>query len=133
MPQEFLNKGMDSKNQFVIFCLCLAVGFVGGLLYEFFGFIRLLFKCNTGKNKFIGITLDISFFLSFAFICVLVAYLFRFPEFRVYMSVGYGVGGVIYLKTLHRMVAFFGKVCYNMLTKVIKKTKNSRKTREEHI
>lgn len=124
---------MDSKNQFVIFCLCLAVGFVGGLLYELFGFIRLLFKCNSGKNKVIGITLDISFFLSFAVICVLISYLFGFPDFRVYMTVGYALGGVIYLKTLHRMVAFLGKVCYNMLTKVIKKAKNSRKTREENI
>ena len=80
------------------------------------------------KNKVIGITLDISFFLSFAVICVLISYLFGFPDFRVYTWIGYALGGILYLKILHRIVAFFENVCYNKVTQWVKKAKNREKT-----
>lgn len=119
---------MDTGNQFAVFGLCVGVGFVGGVFYEGFAFLRFLLGCPRGKNKMLGATLDIVFFLLFACVCVFVAYAFKFPDFRAYTWLGYAIGGILYLKTLHEIVAFFQKVCYNSITKLIKKAKNREKT-----
>ena len=119
---------MDTGNQFAVFGLCVGVGFVGGVLYEAFAFLRFLLGCPRRKNKVLGGALDIAFFLLFACVCVWAAYVFQFPDFRVYMWLGYALGGILYLKTLHEIVAFFEKVCYNSVTKLIKKAKKREKT-----
>ena len=119
---------MDTSNQFSVFGLCIAVGFVGGVLYEAFAFLGFLLGCPRGKNKILGAVLDVGFFLAFACLCVFAAYLFQFPNFRVYMWLGYALGGILYLKTLHEIVAFFENVCYNNVTKLVKKAKKREKT-----
>ena len=119
---------MDTGNQFAVFGLCVGVGFLGGVLYEAFALVRFLLGCPRGKNKILGGALDIAFFLSFAVVCVWASYAFRFPDFRAYTWLGYALGGILYLKTLHEIVAFFEKVCYNSITKLIKKAKNREKT-----
>lgn len=124
---------MDTKGQFSVFCICIAVGFVGGLLYEAFGVIRWIFGCSRGKNKTLCIALDILFFLSFAILSVFAAYNFRFPAFRVYMWLGNAVGFLLYLKILHRIVAFFENMCYNKVIKLIKKAKNREKTLQKEV
>ena len=119
---------MDTSNQFAVFGICVGVGFLGGVLFEVFAFLRLLLFCPRGKNKALGGALDVMSFLLFAVVCVFVAYLFHFPEFRVYMWIGYALGGILYLKTLHEIVAFFESVCYNGITKLVKKAKKREKT-----
>ncbi len=121
---------MDSKNQFTYFCLCIAVGFIGGVLYEPFSAFRKLFQCHKGKNKGVGIGLDIGFCISFALLSIYLSFLLKFPDFRGYMVVGYGIGMAIYLKILHYIVAFFEKVCYNMIKKRIKERKTTLKEEE---
>lgn len=118
---------MDGKGQLSVFCICLAVGFVGGLLYEVFVFLRGAFGCGRGKNKILGILLDGAFFVCFALLCICAAYRFRFPDLRFYMWLGYGIGWIIYLKTLRRMVAFLQKVCYNKTVRMVKKVKTKKK------
>ena len=118
---------MDTGNQFAVFGICVGVGFIGGVLYEAFAFLRFLLGCPRGKNKILGGALDIAFFVAFALVCVWATYVFNFPDFRVYMWLGYILGGILYLKTLHEIVAFFEKVCYNSITKLIKKAKNREK------
>lgn len=95
---------MDTKNQFTVFCICIAVGLLGGILYEPFAFLRMIFGCPRGKSRPVGIALDIAFFAAFTVCTVFVGYLFRFPDFRVYMWIGYALGGIIYLKSLHRKI-----------------------------
>lgn len=118
---------MDGKGQFGVFCLCIAVGFVGGLFYEFFVLLRALFRCGRGKNKLVGVLLDVAFFVCFAGLCIYAAYRFRLPNLRFYMWIGYGLGWIIYLKTLRRIVALLQKVCYNKAIKVAKKVKTKKK------
>ena len=118
---------MDSKGQFGIFCLCIAVGFVGGILYEFFVLLRAIFGCGRGKNKALGVVLDMAFFVVGAGLCTYCAYRFRFPDLRAYMWIGYAVGYIIYLKTLRRILAFLQKVCYNKAIEVVKKAKMKKK------
>ncbi len=60
----------------------------------------------------------------------------RFPSIRVYMWLGFAVGGAIYAKTLRRIVAFFQKKCYNMLRRIVSKAKRKKKlskVREEKV
>ena len=124
---------MDSKHQFTIFCLCVAVGVIGGVLYEIFSLFRDLFNCSKGKNKCVGIVIDSLFGVCFAGLSITAAFWWRFPVFRVYMWIGYALGGIIYLKTLHRMVAFFKKVCYNMFNRLVKRAKKARKNSQKEV
>jgi len=119
--------------QFIIFLQCVLVGFVGGILYEIPSLFRWIFRCNRGKNAAIGAILDALFWIGFTIWCIFAAFLFHFPDFRVYMIVGYGIGLIIYLKILHRIVAFFKKVCYNGLTKMVKKAKNKKKLSKKEV
>ena len=119
---------MDSKNQFTVFCLCIGVGFFGGLLYELFAIPRLFLKEEKKWGRILGMVLDIQYFISFAAFCVSMAYWLRFPDFRTYMWLGYLGGGIIYSKTLRRILAFLEKVCYNNLTKGIATLKTRKKT-----
>ena len=116
---------MDSKNQLLYFSLCICIGFCGGIIYEFFVFFRFLFK--GWKYKIIGALTDIAFFLTFAVLCAKLSYLLNFPTLRGYMWIGYALGGVLYSKTLRRMVAFLEKVCYNDLAKRLKRQKSKKK------
>ena len=118
---------MDSKGQLGVFCLCVAIGFVGGVLYEIFILFRAVFRCDKGKKKGVGIALDMAFFVAFGVLCIYAGYQFYFPNLRFYMWIGYAVGYIIYLKTLRRILAFLEKVCYNKASKVAKKVKTKKK------
>ena len=122
---------MDTQNQLAVFALSLAVGFVGGMVYEPFAFLRLLFGCHNGKNAKIGAVIDLLFWLSFALVSIACAFYLRFPSFRLYMWIGYAVGGIIYLKSLRRIVAFFENLCYNKVVSWIKKTRAQGKVRKK--
>jgi hypothetical protein len=114
---------MDSKNQFTVFCFCLAIGFLGGVIYEVFAFFRWIFGCERGKNKIFGGIFDFLFFIFFAFFCVISSFLLHFSGFRIYMWLGFGLGGALYSKTLRRIVAFLEKICYNFIYKIVIKAK----------
>ncbi len=118
---------MIRQNQLLAFLLCVAIGFIGGVLYEPFGFLRLLFQCDKKRTK-LGALLDVGFFITFTVFSVFAVYLLKFPDVRVFWWMGFAVGGIIYLKTLHKIIAFFEKVCYNELVKVAKKAKKKEKT-----
>lgn len=121
---------MSGQEQLKLFFVCMGIGAVGGVLYEPFGFLRLLFQCNK-KHKKIGVCLDIAFFLTFTAFSVLTAFLLKFPNFRVFWWMGYALGGIIYLKTLHKIIAFFEKVCYNVAVRFLQKAKKTDKTQRK--
>lgn len=118
---------MDTKAQLIYFLLSVAVGFVGGLPYEIFVFFRLLLGCERKKARIIEGVFDVLFGISFGIFCIYACYFLRFPDFRVYMMAGWGIGLLIYAKTLRRIVAFLEKVCYNTITKMVKRAKTDKK------
>ena len=91
---------MDTYRQFTVFCFCIATGFIGGIIYEPFSFVRFLLKRPIRISKIIGIIADVLFCLCFAMLCVYMSYKLHFGAFRMYMCMGYGLGFIIYLKTL---------------------------------
>lgn len=124
---------MDTQNQFSVFLLCICVGLLGGILYEPFALTRLVLGCERGKSKPFGVALDVLYWLCFALLTVLAAFVFRFPEFRTYMWIGYALGGIIYAKTLRKIVAFLENMCYNKIIKVIKKAKKKEKNLPKEV
>ena len=121
---------MDAKNQFAYFFLSIAVGFCGGLIYEIFAVLRFVFGCEHKKRKTVGIILDLIFGTAFASFAIYTAFLLKFPSFREYMCIGYILGGIIYAKTLRRILAFYEKVCYNILARMVKRQKSKEKLSE---
>ena len=117
---------MGSENGFLTFAICLAVGFLGGLPYELVTLFRDIF-CRQGRNKWIGILLDVLFFLSFTAWCIYTSYVFRYPLLRFYVWIAYALGGFIYSKILRRILAFLKNVCYNKARKVVKTKKDRKK------
>lgn len=118
---------MDTKGQFTYFLLSVTVGFIGGLLYEIVAFFRLLLGSKHKKARIIGGVLDVFFGITFGIFCIYACYFLRFPDFRGYMMLGWGIGFIIYAKTLRRIVAFLEKVCYNTITKMGKRAKTDKK------
>jgi spore cortex biosynthesis protein YabQ len=121
---------MDTARQFSVFILCICYGYLSGIIYEVFALFRLFFRSEKREN-IIGILLDISFFILFSVGCVYFAYLHDFPTIRIYMWIGCALGGVLYWKTLRRILAFLEKVCYNSLAKIAKKAKTKKKLLKE--
>lgn len=124
---------MGAQNQFRFFCLSVLIGFLGAAIYELFSIFRWICGCQKGKNKIIGIGLDILFFACFAIWCIFASFMLHFPAFRVYIGIGYALGGIIYLKILHKTLAIFKKVCYNMSTKMVEKVKKARKNSSKEV
>ena len=73
---------------------------------------------------------DILFFAVFAVFTVLLGALLKFPDFRAFMGVGYAVGLILYLKSIHRILDFFEKKCYNTVKKAVKRLKLRKNTKK---
>lgn len=120
---------MDAADQIFVFLVCVLAGVASGLVYELF----FLFRKLSRDNRAVTVALDIAFFFVFAAICVFIAVLFSFPDFRVYMFLGNIFGLILYLKSIHRIVAFLLKVCYNSAKKVLKRRKSTKNTKKKEV
>ena len=107
---------------------CLIVGFLSGGFYEIFSILRWLTGCKNKRKPVLTAVFDVLFFVCFAVFAVFCATILEFSSFRAFMAVGYGLGFIIYLKILHRILAFFEKVCYNTVKKALKRLKKNKKT-----
>lgn len=119
---------MDTKSQFTFFLLSVGIGLVGGLLYELFAVARFLCRCNHGKRKMLGFSVDIAFCLAFAIWVIFASVYLRFPDLQGYMCIGWLLGGAISSRILRKILALCGKVCYNVLVKIVAKAKSKEKT-----
>jgi hypothetical protein len=95
-------------EQLYIFFLCLLGGAISGVVYEPFYLLKF---CLKGKK--IVFFSDILFFLAFSAIYVFLSVLFDFPYFRLYMFIGCLLGLLLYLKSIHYILAFFIEMVYN--------------------
>ena len=120
---------MDAADQIFIFLVCVLVGVASGPLYE----LCFVFRKIAGARIIAAVIFDALYFLLFAAICVFTAVLFSFPDFRVYMYLGNLLGLVLYLKSIHRIVAFLWKLCYNKARKVIKRRKITKNTKKKEV
>ena len=103
-------------NQFHYFALACSLGICCGLVYD----VLYLF---TGYLKS-PITAGIRDFLFFPIMLVLYVHYansFNFPSFRVYLAIASLIGFYLYLKSFHKVVAFFANKGYNFIGRSFKK------------
>ena len=108
--------------QVFIFLTCVLCGVSSGVVYDVL-YIARTFVCGLNKSKYtvkdkIFIVLcDLIYFIVLAAMFVFISVCFEFYSIRLYMLVGCALGAIIYLKSLHLIIAFLiGKV-YNKIIK----------------
>lgn len=95
-------------------------GILSGAVYEVF-YIARVFVCGaevkvyTVKDKIFTCVCDVLYFLILAAGFLFCSYLFDFYAVRLYMVVGCALGVLLYLKSLHIILAFFIKKVYNKI------------------
>jgi hypothetical protein len=104
-----------------VFC-----GIASGVVYDVLylarcGVCGVNFGVYTLKDKIFTFFCDILYFIIFAAFFIFISTVFNFFEFRLFMLVGCAIGAILYLKSLHIIVAFFVNKVYNVITK--RKTK----------
>lgn len=119
---------MDGINQLNIFFVCALTGFAGGIVYEPFGWVHKI-----AKGVWPGLAADVLFFLAFSAFCIAAAALFALPDFRVYMYLGNLLGLILYWKSIHRILDFSQKVCYNSIRKVLKRRKSTKNSGKKEV
>lgn len=117
----------STVNQIYILTVCMFTGILGGILYEPFFLARKLIRLH-----FFGIIADVLFFVFFGITYVFISVMYDFPAVRPYMLAGALAGLLLYLFSLHRIVAFLIEKLYNNIKNKIRyrKRKLSGKTNE---
>ncbi|MDE7158126.1 MAG: hypothetical protein K2N74_00975 [Clostridiales bacterium] len=104
---------MSDGNQIFIFLVCVTCGLAGGVLYDALYCIRYPFRA-----RWVKIVFDVFFFVLFAGIYLFVSVLFELPNLRLYMFFVCLVGLFLYLKSFHKIVAFFTEKVYNGVIRI---------------
>lgn len=95
-------------------------GVLSGAVYEIL-YVARVFVCGinkkkyTVKDKIFTILCDILYFAVFAAMFVFTSVTFEFYSLRLYMLIGCALGAIIYLKSLHVIIAICIKRVYNKL------------------
>ena len=117
---------MNGADQFYIFLVCAVYGVFSGVIYDVIYCAVLPFK--KGWVKIAG---DLLFSAIFILLYLFLSLLFSFPAFRLYMFLGCAVGFYLYLKSFHKIVAFFALKVYNRIQTKISNTKKDKKVWHE--
>lgn len=97
-------------------------GVISGIVYEAL-YIARVFVCGlnkrkyTVKDKIFTCLCDLLYFAVFAAMFVFTSVTFEFYSFRLYMLIGCALGAIIYIKSLHVIIAICIKKVYNKLNK----------------
>lgn len=95
-------------------------GVASGTVYDLL-YVARVFVCGINKSKYtvkdkiFTCICDLLYFIVLAAAFVFVSVCFEFYSLRLYMVVGCALGVIIYLKSLHLIIAFFIKKVYNSM------------------
>lgn len=109
--------------QIFIFLTCALCGVISGVIYDIL-YIARAFVCGLNKSKFtvkdkiFTCLCDLIYFVAFSAMFIFTSVCFEFYSIRLYMLVGCALGALIYLKSLHLIIAFLVRKVYNKLRKV---------------
>lgn len=93
-----------------IVLVCTACGVAGGILYDAIVLLRRPFP-----QTWVRIGTDMLFCMLFASGYLLISVWLGFPDLRLYYFASFLLGFWIYLKSLHKTVAFLAKKIYNKI------------------
>ncbi len=95
-------------NELLTFLHCALIGVMCGFLYDALYFIRSLYR-----KRWLRILCDFLFCMEFAVLYVFFAVILGFEALRFYHLLGCVLGFFLYLKSFHKIVAFFSEKLYN--------------------
>lgn len=101
-------------------------GVASGTVYDLL-YVARVFVCGINKSKYtvkdkiFTCICDILYFIVLAAAFVFVSVCFGFYSLRLYMIAGCALGVIIYLKSLHIIIAFLIKKVYNNIRNNIDK------------
>lgn len=116
--------------QVFIFLTCVLCGVCSGVVYDVL-YLARTFVCGPNKAKFtlkdkiFTCICDLIYFAVFAVMFVFISVTFEFYSIRLYMLAGCALGAIIYLKSLHIIIAFLIRKVYNSIDKVGKRKEKS--------
>lgn len=120
--------------QIFIFLCCMLCGVLSGIVYEVLYIARVVVcgidkRVYTVKDKVFTFLCDILYFAVLAAMFVFTSVMFEFYSLRLYMVAGCALGAIIYLKSLHVIIAICLKKVYNSLNrcKIRKEKENGRR------
>ena len=93
---------MNGADQFYIFLICVTFGIFSGIFYDVIYCAVLPFR-----RAWVKIAGEFLFAVIFTLLFIFLSLLFGFPAFRIYMLLGCAAGFCLYLKSFHKIVAFF--------------------------
>lgn len=109
--------------QIFIFLTCALCGVCSGVVYDVL-YVARAFVCGVDKSKFtlkdkiFTCICDLIYFAVFAAMFIFTSVTFEFYAIRLYMLAGSAIGALIYLKSIHLIIAFLIKKVYNNVAKV---------------
>ena len=108
--------------QVFIFLTCMLCGVCSGVVYDVLYVARVFVSgvdkaAYSVKDKIFTCVCDIVYFAVFAAMFVFISVMFEFYQIRLYMLVASVLGAIIYLKSLHLIIAFLIKKVYNGINK----------------
>lgn len=109
-------------EQLHIFLLCAVCGIAGGAIYDIFFCLRYPFR-----RRWLVIATDILFCLLFSVFYLAVSLASGMGSLRLYMIAGCAAGFYLYLKSFHKIVAFFAERCIIRVYSRLRKVKDKRK------
>ena len=115
---------MSGADQFFTFLVCALCGLAGGIIYDFFYVLRTFFCV-----RWMRILCDIAFCVLFSGMYLFVSVMMGLPGIRFYTVLGCLLGLILYLKSLHKIIAFFAKKVYNGIKQLPKGHKRWTRTR----
>lgn len=119
---------MSVQDQLFVFLVCTLTGIAGGLLYDLFYTVRFFLRF-----RWVHIASDILFCLAFAGLYLLVSLCVELPALRFYSFIGCLLGLFLYLKSFHKIVAFFSERVYNGVKALRKERSECPKTPKKPI
>lgn len=124
--------------QIYIFLLCLACGVASGFAYDFLYLIRRAAAgapaVKTKKREIIVTAVcDVIYALVLSALFVACSVAFSFPDVRLYMFAAVFSGALLYIKSLHIMVAFLVNKLYNRIAESVKCKKARRRRAKNNL
>ncbi len=107
--------------QVYIFIVCMFTGVTSGVAYDILYIVRCAVcgpdkSAYTLKDKIFLIICDLIYCIVFAAGFIFISVVCDLGRFRLFMFIGCALGALIYLKSLHIIVAFFVSKVYNIIT-----------------
>lgn len=95
-------------DQVFTFLVCVSCGLAGGVIYDIFWIVQKLLRA-----RWIRLLCDFAFVVLFGGLYLFVSVMMDLGSVRLYTLLGCLLGLFLYLKSFHKIVAFFCGKVYN--------------------